>query len=75
MKPTEAHLNLGTNEKMQIKFPDYDNFSIFHSFLHFMLVATLWILTVSCIKVVFDQNQIRLRKSNSCPKLFKFSRF
>ena len=41
MEPTEAHLNLGTNEKMQNKFPYYDNFSIFHSFLHFMLVAIL----------------------------------
>ena len=40
MEPTEAHLNeahlnLGTNEKMQNKIPDYDNFSIFHSFFAF----------------------------------------
>ena len=57
------------NGKMQNTFPDYDNFSIFGWFLYFMLVSTVWI---SSIKVIFGQDLIRLRKSNSCTKVFKF---
>ena len=42
------------NGKMQNKFPDYDKFSVHLWFLHFILV---YMVQISSLKVIFDQNQ------------------
>ena len=62
-------LYLKQNGKMQNKFPDNDNFAIFHWFLRFMLVP---MVKKSSFKVILGQDQTRLRKSNSRPNLLRF---
>ena len=65
----DKHIDSNYNGKMQNKFPDNDNFSIFHWFLHFMFVP---MVQKSSLKVIFGQIETWLRKSNSRPKVFKF---
>ena len=61
--------DFSNNGKMQNKFTDNDNFSLFHWFLHLMFVSTVWI---SRVKVILGQVEAWLRKSNSCQKWFNF---